>query len=377
MTINPLLKLEALGQSVWIDFIRRGTLVSGELKHLIEKDGIAGVTSNPSIFEKAIADSADYDEAICRMAEENQSPAEMYQELTITDIRNTADLFLPVYKRLNGKDGYVSLEVSPHLAYDTQATIKEARRLWSAVDRPNLMVKVPGTREGLPAIQQLISEGINVNITLLFGLPRYRQVIEAYMAGLETLYAHGRPNRQVASVASFFLSRIDALLDPQFEKLIQDNCPEARIVSDLHGQIALHSAKVAYAIYHQLFTGRRWAALARQGATPQRLLWASTSTKNPNYSDVKYVEALIGPETIDTIPIETLDAYRNHGDPDLRLAGHSDEACQVFSDLGVLDMDIHKITRQLEEEGVEKFIKSYDLLIETLKDKMTIFQGQR
>lgn len=369
MTINPLLKLESFGQSVWIDFIRRGTLVSGELKQLIDQDGVSGVTSNPSIFEKAIADSHDYDEAICRLAEEGQSPSEMYQALTVADIRNTADLFYPRYKRLEGKDGFVSLEVSPHLAHDTAGTVREARQLWAAVDRPDLMVKVPATREGLPAIQQLIGEGVNVNITLLFGLPRYRQVVDAYLAGLETLYGRGRPARQVASVASFFLSRIDVLLDLQFERMIQDNTPEAKIVSDLHGQVAIHSAKAAYAIYHELFTSRRYAALARRGATPQRLLWASTSTKNPSYSDVKYVEPLIGQDTINTMPLELLNAYRDHGRPDSRLVdglGNAQKSLALLKEIGI---DLDAVTQQLEDEGVEKFIKAYDQLLVVLEQK--------
>lgn len=369
MTINQLLKLESFGQSVWIDFIRRGTLVSGELKQLIDQDGVSGVTSNPSIFEKAIADSHDYDEAICRLAEEGQSPSEMYQALTVADIRNTADLFYPLYKRLEGKDGFVSLEVSPHLAHDTAGTVREARQLWAAVDRPNLMVKVPATREGLPAIQQLIGEGVNVNITLLFGLPRYRQVVDAYLAGLETLYERGRPARQVASVASFFLSRIDVLLDPQFEKMIQDNTPEARISSDLHGQVAILSAKAAYAIYHELFTSRRYAALARKGATPQRLLWASTSTKNPSYSDVKYVEPLIGQDTINTMPLDLLNAYRDHGRPASRLVDGLESSQKSLALLKEIGIDLDAATQQLEDEGVEKFIKAYDQLLVVLEQK--------
>jgi len=358
-----------LGQSVWIDFLSRGALASGELKRLIDQDGVAGVTSNPSIFEKAIAGSQDYDDAICRLAEENESPAEIYQVLTVSDIRATADLLYPLYKSLNGKDGYVSLEVSPHLAHDTAGTVQEARRLWAAVDRPNLMVKVPATTEGLPAIRQLTSEGININITLLFGLPRYRQVVEAYLAGLESLYAGGRPTRQVASVASFFLSRIDVLLDPQFEKMIQDNCPEARIASDLHGQVAIHSAKVAYAIYHELFSSRRWAALYRQGAAPQRLLWASTSTKNPSYSDIKYVEPLIGEDTINTMPLETLEAYRDHGQPASRLGEGLDRAQQSLELLKEIGFDLEAATQQLEDEGVEKFNKAYDQLLVVLEQK--------
>ncbi len=336
---------------------------------MIDQDGVSGVTSNPSIFEKAIAESHDYDTAICRLAEEGQSPPEMYQGLTVSDIRTTADLFYPLYKSLDGRDGFVSLEVNPHLAHDTEGTVREARQLWSYVDRPNLMIKVPATREGLPAIKQLIGEGINVNITLLFGLPRYHEVVEAYLAGLETLYNRGKPTRVVASVASFFLSRIDALLDPQFEKMIQENRPDAKIGSDLHGQVAIHSAKAAYAIYHELFNSRRWAALKREGATPQRLLWASTSTKNPAYSDVKYIEPLIGQDTINTLPLETLEAYRDHGQPASRLVDGLEYAQNSLASLKDIGIDLDAITQQLENEGVEKFIKAYDKLLDVLEQK--------
>ena len=293
----------------------------------------------------------------------------MFQGLTVSDIQATADLFQPLYKRLEGRDGYVSLEVNPHLAYDTDGTVREARQLWKLVDRPNLMIKVPGTREGLPAIKQLIGEGINVNITLLFGLPRYREVVEAYLSGLERLYGHGKPSRPVASVASFFLSRIDVLLDPQFEKMIQENRPEARIVSDLHGQVAIHSAKAAYAIYHELFSTRRWAALRREGAMTQRLLWASTSTKNPAYSDVKYVEPLIGQDTINTLPLETLNAYRDHGQPASRLVEGLENAQKSLESLKEVGIDLEAVTQQLENEGVTKFNQAYDKLLDVLEEK--------
>lgn len=369
MKENPLLKLEAFGQSIWMDFIRRGMISSGQLKQLIEEDGLGGVTSNPSIFEKAIAGSHDYDDAIRALAAENKNVDQIYTALTVEDIQHVADLFRPVYERLNGADGFVSLEVSPGLARDTGKTIAEARRLWTAVDRPNVMIKVPATREGLPAIQQLIGEGINVNITLLFGLPRYRQVAEAYLAGLETLAAAGKSLKSVASVASFFLSRIDVLLDPRLEKLMAMDKSKADLAAVFHGQVAIFSAKAAYQIYQEIFASERFGKLKAQGARTQRLLWASTSTKNPAYSDLKYVEALIGPETINTIPLETLAAYRDHGKPASRLTHDAVKATGLLRRLGEVGIDLDAATQQLEDEGVQKFVQAFELLMKALKEK--------
>lgn len=366
---NSLLKLEHFGQSIWMDFIRRGTIVSGELKQLIEEDGLGGVTSNPSIFEKAIAESHDYDEAIRALALEGKSVDQIYAALTVEDIQHTADLFRPVYDRLNGADGFVSLEVSPYLAHDTAGTIADARRLWAAVARPNAMIKVPGTIEGLPAIRQLIGEGINVNITLLFGLPRYRQVAEAYLAGLEILAAQGKPLKSVASVASFFLSRIDVQLDPALEKLIATDKAKADLAEQFHGQVAILSAKAAYEIYNDIFASERFRKLKAQGARTQRLLWASTSTKNPAYNDLKYVEALIGPETVDTVPLETLAAYRDHGEPAPRLANGIANASRTLRRLSEVGIDLDVTTQQLEDEGVKKFTQAFDVLMQTLKEK--------
>jgi transaldolase len=362
-------ELETLGQSLWLDYIRRDLISSGELRRLIEEDGLRGMTSNPSIFEKAIADSHDYDEEIRAIASSGKGAATIYETLSQRDVRSAADEFRPLYERTDGKDGYVSLEVNPHLAHDTKGTIEEARRLWAALDRPNVLIKVPGTANGLPAIQQLIGEGISVNVTLLFGLPRYRQVAEAYLAGLEARAAQGQPLKHVASVASFFVSRIDALVDPPLEKLMAQGCKESDLAKEAHGQIAIASAKMAYQIYQEIFAGDRFRDLAAKGGRTQRLLWASTSAKNPDYSDVKYVEALIGPDTVNTAPLETLNAYRDHGEPKARLEHHVKEAHWLLARLPELGIDIDLVTRQLEDEGVQKFNKPFDKLMETLAQR--------
>ncbi len=369
MSNNPLLTLESFGQSIWLDYLRRGSLENGDFERWIDQDGVSGLTSNPSIFEKAIAGSGDYDQAIQALASKGKSIDDIYQALTREDIQNAADLFRPTYDRLDGKDGFVSLEVDPQLANDTVGTISEARELWKAVNRPNLFIKVPATKAGIPAIRQLISEGINVNITLLFGLPRYREVADAYLAGLEDLAKSGNPIKNVASVASFFLSRIDVLVDPILEKLRLGTEEEAERAAGLQGQVAIASAKVAYQIYQEIFTEDRFRKLAEKGARVQRLLWASTSTKNPDYSDVKYVEELIGRDTINTIPIVTLDAYRDHGKPAARLEEGVQEAYQVLDRLPEAGIDLDAVTQQLEEEGVEKFIKAFDKLMAALKKK--------
>jgi transaldolase len=375
MTNNPLIKLAGCGQSVWLDYIRRQMIDSGELQALIDQDGLRGVTSNPAIFQQAIAGSADYDESIRKLAQAGKSAQEIYEGLTLEDIRRAADVFRPLFDRLQGADGFVSLEVNPHLARDTQGTIAEARRLWSKLDRPNVFIKVPATRAGLPAIRRLISEGINVNVTLLFGLPRYREVAEAYLSGLEERAARGLP-LTVASVASFFLSRIDVLLDPRLAQLVQKGGPPARRAAALEGEAAIASAKVAYTIYQQICGSERFRALAARGAGSQRLLWASTSAKNPAYSDVKYVEPLIGPETVNTMPLETLRAYRDHGRPASRLTEGREKAAAVIQGLPELGIDLNQATQQLEDEGVEKFIKPYDSLLRTLEDQRREVVGQ-
>ncbi len=370
MKENPLLKLRAFGQSIWLDYIRRLMITSGELKKLIQEDGLLGVTSNPSIFDKAIAGSHDYDEAIRILALEGKRLEDIYLELAVEDVQQAADLFRPEYDQEEGRDGFVSLEVNPRLAHDTAATIEEARRLWARLERANVFIKVPATLEGLPAIQQLISEGINVNVTLLFGLPRYQKVAEAYIAGLEKRVARGQPLEKVASVASFFLSRIDVLVDPLLEKIMATWGPQAKTAANLRGQVAISSARVAYAMYKRIFASERFRALAAQGARPQRLLWASTSTKNPAYSDIMYVEPLIGSDTINTMPLETINAYRDHGNPAPRLEKDLEKATSILQRLPELGIDLPKVTQQLEDEGVEKFIKPFDSLMRTLEGKL-------
>jgi len=365
MSNNPLKSLELLGQSIWLDYIRNDLIASGRLAEMIEVDGLRGITSNPAIFAKAIGEGHGYDLAIQAMTLEGKGPMAIYEALSQRDVGAAADLFRPLYDSTGGGDGFVSLEVNPHLARDTGGTIQEARRLWQALARPNVLIKVPATVEGLPAIQQLISEGISVNVTLLFGLERYQQAAEAYRAGLAARAGQGLPVRHVASVASFFLSRIDTLVDPLLESFFLQGAKAAGLARQLHGQVAIASARLAYQRYQQLFSGS-FDHLAGLGARPQRLLWASTGSKNPAYSDVKYVEALIGPGTINTAPPATLDAYRDHGAPECRLQlklGHAQWILESLGELGILLSDV---TRQLETEGLQKFVQPFDHLLETL-----------
>jgi transaldolase len=366
MKNNPLKQLGTLGQSIWLDYIRRDLIASGGLRRLIEEDGLRGMTSNPSIFEKAIADSHDYDEDIRTMAIKGKGAEAIYETLSQRDVQSAADEFRPLYDGTDGIDGYVSLEVNPHLAHDTKGTIDETRRLWAALNRPNVFIKIPATADGLPAIRQLISEGINVNVTLLFGLPRYRQVADAYIAGIEVRAAQGKPVKHVASVASFFVSRIDAMVDLLLEKLIAQGGKKADLAKKVRGQVAIASAKVAYQIYKEIFSSDGFRKSTALGARVQRLLWASTGTKNLDYSDVKYVEALIGPNTVNTVPLETIDAYRDHGDPKPRLEQDVREAKRIMARLPELGINIDKATQQLENEGVEKFNKPFDKLMEAL-----------
>jgi transaldolase len=365
MKNNPLLKLESLGQSVWLDDLNRQAIRSGELQQLIEEDGLTGVTSNPSTFGNAMADSHDYDDDIRALANDGRAVDEIYEALTVSDIRMAADLFRPIYNRTEGRDGFVSLEVSPYLAHDTLGTIAEARRLWSSVSRPNVFIKVPATLEGLPAIEKLIGEQINVNVTLLFGLPRYRQVAEAYLAGLESVAGHTKSS--VASVASFFLSRIDVLVDERLEKIVQAGGRQGEVAANLGGETAIACAKVAVRIYEEIFSSPRFTALAPQGARTQKLLWASTSTKNPVYPDLMYVEPLIGRDTINTMPLKTIEAYRDHGQPAERLADSLVHSEAVIAHLAELGIDLAEVTQQLENEGIAKFEHAFNQSIDHLK----------
>src|SRR5882724_6799616 len=364
--MNPVKALEQHGQSVWLDFLARGFVAKGELKKLIEADGVKGVTSNPSIFEKAIGSSDEYDGAIRKALQSGDRPvAELFEDLAVEDIQNAADVLRPVYDQLDGTDGFVSLEVSPYLAMDTKATIAEAKRLWKHVGRKNLMVKVPATPEGLPAIEQLIGEGISINITLLFSQEVYVQVAEAYLAGLEKYAAGGGDPSHVASVASFFVSRIDSAVDKELdEKIAKANDPseKARLAA-LKGKVAIANAKLAYQDYKRLFSGARWDRLAAKGARPQRLLWASTGTKNKDYSDVLYVEELIGKDTVNTMPPATLAAFRDHGKVADTLEHNVDEAQRVLDNLAHARISLDEITRSLVEQGVALFADAADTLL--------------
>jgi transaldolase len=372
---NPLLCLIQYGQSVWLDLVSRDLINSGELKRLIDEDGVRGVTSNPAIFEKAIGGSQEYDAEIQALAKQGKSTADIYEALTVKDIQMALDLFRPLYDAQQGSDGFVSLEVSPHLANDTAGTIAEARRLWQKVNRPNLLIKVPGTKAGLPAVVQLLSEGISVNVTLLFGLPRYREVAQAYLQGLEAAASQGRDISRIASVASFFLSRIDVLIDPKLEAIAKAGGPGALTATSLVGEIAIANAVLAYQIYQEVFSSPRFQKLVASGARTQRIVWASTSTKNPAYSDTKYVEPLIGVDTVNTLPMETVVAYRDHGSPACRIEHDVPGAKQALANLASLGLDIDQLTQQLEDEGVEKFIQPFDKLLGVLDKKRTAALG--
>jgi len=366
---NPLLRLAALGQSIWLDDLRRSWLEDGTLARLIAEDGLAGVTSNPAIFHKAIAESCDYDAAIATLAERGADASAIYENLVVEDVRHAADLLERIYKECSRRDGYVSLEVSPHLAHDTEATVSEAVRLWTRVDRPNLMIKVPGTRAGLPAIRRLIAAGINVNVTLLFSVARYREVADAYVAGLEEYGAAGQPLDRIGSVASFFVSRIDTLIDGRLDQF------DTALARALRGQAAIACARLAYQEYKTRVASPQWRELAARGARPQRLLWASTGTKDGRYDDVKYVEALIGPDTVNTVPFATLASFRDHGRPALRLEDELDEARQVPRQLARLGIELEPLTQQLEDEGVRKFIEPFDELHATLGRRARASKG--
>jgi transaldolase/glucose-6-phosphate isomerase len=364
--INPLKKLLELGQSVWLDYIRRDLITTGQLKRLIEEDGLRGMTSNPAIFEKAISESSDYDDILRALASRPDLDATArYEQIAIRDIQDAAGVLRPVYESSKFRDGYVSLEVSPYLAHKTKETIEEARRLWKTVNRENVMIKVPGTAEGLPAIRQLIGEGININITLLFAQEVYEKVAEAYLAGLEDLLARGGNLKKMASVASFFISRIDTLVDSMLnERLKTTTDPERQaLLKSLLGKVAIANGKLTYQLYQKIFSGPRWAALAAKGAQTQRVLWASTSTKNPNYRDVLYVEELIGPDTVDTMPPATIEAFRDHGRVRNSLTEDIPGAKKVMENLAKAGISMKEVTDKLTQDGVKLFADAFDKLL--------------
>ena len=375
--MNRVKQLEEFGQSVWLDFLSREFLASDDFRRLIAEDGLKGMTSNPSIFEKAISHGTAYDADIERCVRESCGVAAIFRRLSVRDIQTAADGLRPVFDSTHGTDGYVSIEVSPYLAYDTDASIAEARSLWEEIGRPNLMVKIPGTREGIPAIRTLIGEGININITLLFGRGLYEQVVEAYLSGLETL-ARSQRLDWIASVASFFVSRIDTKVDAALAEKIAEAADDTRKdLESLQGKIAIANAKLAYQYYKQAFAGERWQKLAAQGAKPQRLLWASTSTKNKAYSDVLYVDSLIGPNTVNTIPRETIEAFRDHGHPAATLEADVDKAHDELARLEKSGVSLDHITDELIAEGVDLFGKAADDLYAALAGKRAKMLGNR
>ena len=368
--MNPLVAIRQFDQSLWLDFISRPILINGKLQRRIQDEALRGVTSNPAIFAKSIGDSADYDSAIKALALQGKTTDEIYTNLAVADVQAACDLFRPLYDSAdNAGDGYVSLEVSPLLVNDTEGTIAEGLQLWRTVDRPNVMIKVPATLEGLPAIRRLIAEGVNVNVTLIFGLERYRLVTEAFLSGLEDRGQTGLPLARIDSVASFFLSRIDVLLDPLLERIVAEGGERGEVAQSLVGEVALASAKQAYQMYKQIFAGPRWEALKAQGAETQRLLWASTGNKNPKYDDLKYVENLIGPKTVNTVPVETLDIFRERGQPAVRLEDGLDKAREVLRRLPELGINLEEQTTFLEEDGAKKFKEPFAKLMESIDRK--------
>jgi transaldolase len=359
-TDTVLRRLHALGQSIWLDFISRGVIRSGELKALAD-EGLLGVTSNPTIFEKAITAGGDYDDQLTPLARAGKSPADIFEALAIKDIQDAADVLRPAYDELDGADGFVSLEVSPKLANDTQASIDEAARLWAAVNRPNVFIKIPGTAAGVPAIRESISRGINVNVTLLFDVDRYEDVANAFVEGLEQRVSAGQPIARVASVASFFVSRVDTAVDA----LLQGRSEHQALL----GTAAVDNAKVAYERFERIFAGPRWAALSAKGARVQRVLWASTSTKNPAYKDTKYVDPLIGPHTINTVPPQTLDAIRERANVRVSIRDGLVEAHAQLEALAQAGVDLKAVAYKLEVDGVAAFAKSYDDLLASIEQK--------
>jgi transaldolase len=369
-TQTALLGLQKYGQSVWLDYIRRNIILNGDLQKLIDQDGLRGITSNPSIFEKAIAGSNDYTDLLTQLGKQGLPTGQIYERIVVRDIQDSADKLLPVYKSTNRRDGYVSLEVSPTLARDTKGTIEEARRLWKAVSRPNIMIKVPGTPEGVEPVRRLTSEGLNINITLLFAQEAYIAVAEAYLDGLEAALKAGNDISGIASVASFFVSRIDTLVDSTIdERLKTAKGDDAQRLESVRGKVAIANAKQAYRYYQKMIEGPRWKALAARGAQSQRLLWASTSTKNPKYRDVLYIEELIGPDTVNTIPPATMDAFRDHGVLRRTLDADLAAADQTMSDLEKAGISMKQVTGKLLEDAIKLFDDAFTQLHQVVEQK--------
>ena len=368
---NPLLQLKALGQSVWYDTVDRAQLDSGLFKRMLDEDGVVGVTSNPTIFQKSISQGDAYDEQITQLVREGKSTSDIYEALAIRDIRTVADMLFPIYEKANRQDGFVSLEVSPDLAHDTEATLNEARRFWKLVDRPNLMIKIPATPEGLPAVRQSLLEGININITLIFSIEDYRNVTDAFVSALEERNAEGKDISHIASVASFFVSRVDTLVDQMLEEKVKasTDSTEQQKLKSLEGKAAIANARLVYQEFKNIFHSPRFETLKHSGAHVQRPLWASTSTKNPAYRDVLYAEELIGSHTVDTMPLETIENFRDHGKVRLSVEDDIQSAKNVLAELEKIGIHYDQVTQQLQDEGVKKFADSFHELFKGIESK--------
>lgn len=376
---NPLQQLKNFGQSVWYDNIDRSQLVSGQFKGLLDNDGVVGVTANPTIFQKSVSAGHAYDEQMTQLISEGKNTSDIYESMIIQDVRAVADLLRPIYDRTNMQDGYVSLEVSPELAHDTNATIAEVRRFWKLVDRPNLLVKIPATPEGIPAIQAALSEGININITLIFSINAYRDVTEAYLNALEERNASGKDISHIASVASFFVSRVDTLVDKVLDDKIKatSDSAEQQKLKMLQGKAAIANARLVYQDFKQIFSTPRFESLKHSGAHVQRPLWASTSTKNPAYRDVLYAEELIGPDTVDTMPLETIENFKDHGRAALTIENNIPQAKAELEMLESVGIHYDAVTQQLLDEGVQKFADSFHQLFQGIEEKKKAIQGQQ
>ena len=375
---NPLLQLKTLGQSVWYDTVDRAQLNNGLFKRMLDEDGVVGVTSNPTIFQKSINHGDAYDEQMTQLVRENKSTSEIYEALVIRDIRTVADMLLPIYEKANRQDGFVSLEVSPDLAHDSVATLNEARRFWKLVDRPNLMIKIPATPEGLPVVRQTLSEGMNINITLIFSIEDYREVAEAYISALEERNAEGKDISHIASVASFFVSRVDTLVDQLLENKIKatNDSTEQQKLKSLEGKAAIANARLVYHEFKHIFHSPRFETLKHSGAHVQRPLWASTSTKNPAYRDVLYAEELVGPDTVDTMPLETIENFRDHGKVRLSVEDDIQQAKDELAELEKVGIHYDQVTQQLQVEGVQKFADSFHELFKGIESKKQTIESK-